>query len=108
MRRNFVVEFNLRVCSAFFLWRLWQCHQAAFPIVELVFIAPAEKDLAHDEVRAVVIVVHHPVGDVVNVAAFYFVLDRVVDVQAGDFDNAQAWFVIQAFVRLRKRSRLDS
>lgn len=51
---------------------LSQVVQSFFPFVELVFVATTEEDLLDHKVAAVV--VDHPIGDVVNVARFDFIL----------------------------------
>lgn len=85
---SFFVDLDFQSLLGFLFCRgLGQIAQPFLPFVELVFVAAAEEDVAHDEVGAVVIVVHHPVGDVVDVAAFHFVFDGVVDVQAGNADQ---------------------
>lgn len=67
-----------------------QSVQPFLPLGEFVAGAAAEEELADDEVAAVVVVVYHPVGDVGDVARFYFVLDGVIYIQAADFHGGFA------------------
>ena len=71
-----------------------QGFDSLFPRIEFIFVATAEEYLFNHEVRAIVIVVEHPVGDVVDVAAFYLIFDRVVDVEAGDFHRGELEFAL--------------
>ena len=79
--KRLIVYFNFQGFFRFLFGAVFgQVVQSFFPFVELVFVAAAEEDLFDHKVAAVVVVVDHPVGDVVNVAGFYFVFDGVVDV----------------------------
>ncbi len=66
---GFVVDFDF---EGFFGVAFGGCFrqrfQSFFPLIEFAFIATAEEDLPDDEVVAVVVCVHHPVGDVSRVA----------------------------------------
>jgi hypothetical protein len=87
----FFVDVDLECLFGFLLCRgNREIAQAFSPVIEFVFVATAEEDLANDEVGAVVVVIEHPIIDVVNVTAFHFIANRIVDVEADDLDRPVA------------------
>ena len=54
--------------------------QTLFPFAKFCFVATAEKYLFYYKIAAVVVVIYHPIGNIMQVAGFYLVFDGVVNV----------------------------
>src|SRR6185437_7697177 len=84
--KRFIINFYLQ-CFLYFLFGavFSQAVQTFFPFIKFRFLAAAEENLLYYKIASVVIIINHPVGNIMNISWLYNVFDRVVNIQPLNF-----------------------